>query len=798
MAEHHPLGDIEYLRENLLKSYKLGFPILKELIQNAEDAGSTYFDYGWIDGIPEANHPLLKDPALFVLDNGKFTEENARSIRFILGGSSKPNEENAIGKFGLGLKSVFHLCEAFFYISHEIKNPIKPRFDIFNPWAEKDGDHYHKEWDNFSQDDSKKIQALLKPLLNREEYSSEWFILWIPLRQRTHSTQKSEEDGIPLRYIKHSYDDFFCNISPSFLDEETTKQEFALLLPLLHSLHTVRYWSRSLEQEKFSISIGASDRRYSSLSQQNQLSEPHSFKGNITISSESKIEFNFSAKELILDTPTFNDILSRPNFPSKFKHIKPHIAVVLSHWRTSPEKQSTLTIRNAVFLPIGSPSDLDISGKSSRSYCLTLHGYFLVDFARTGILGWNAEDYTINSQKVEGDDGDSLLKKEWNSALYEKLLAEVIPELKNLPESDITSVCQALNNSNLFKNNKESICSKWQFVYQVDRKSSQWTISPSQEEKRILKIPKIPEPVWEIASNFEDIAREVYLIQDNSPNLILSQRLNSWQDNDIIRILAPPFDYGKVFTDSNAINFFIELLKFPPKELSYQLQKTWRQFLQKVFQETGIPTEAMGDSVRKAIALLDECNWFELKCCDSQLFQDLSREHLDILLIPQKFAPPSKSSPKISGHDAKLLIPHLINYRERNLQESKQLIEQVVEAIPSVEIPKFRQSVNNLKLVPGFNCRSNCDFFYSYIQIEGLQKQGLLFKHSSKGREFSTDIQIALRKQTLVLVEEVIANKLLQEEVKNCDRSACLTLLQQKPELSEIGNREKLLKRLLS
>lgn len=137
MAEHHPLGDIEYLRENLLKSYKLGFPILKELIQNAEDAGSTYFDYGWIDGIPEANHPLLKSPALFVLDNGKFTEENARSIRFILGGSSKPNQENTIGKFGLGLKSVFHLCEAFFYISPEIENAIKPRFDIFNSWAEK-------------------------------------------------------------------------------------------------------------------------------------------------------------------------------------------------------------------------------------------------------------------------------------------------------------------------------------------------------------------------------------------------------------------------------------------------------------------------------------------------------------------------------------------------------------------------------------------------------------------------------------------------------------------------------------
>ena len=70
MAEHHPLGDIEYLNENLLNSYLTGFPILKELIQNAEDAKASCLDYGWIKGISNSKHPLLKCPALFMLDNG--------------------------------------------------------------------------------------------------------------------------------------------------------------------------------------------------------------------------------------------------------------------------------------------------------------------------------------------------------------------------------------------------------------------------------------------------------------------------------------------------------------------------------------------------------------------------------------------------------------------------------------------------------------------------------------------------------------------------------------------------------
>ena len=93
--------------------------ILKELIQNAEDAKSTCFDYGWVSGIKEAGHPLLKTPSIFILDNGNFNYENAKAIQYILGGSSKPKEENSIGKFGLGLKSVFHICEAFFYISNQ-------------------------------------------------------------------------------------------------------------------------------------------------------------------------------------------------------------------------------------------------------------------------------------------------------------------------------------------------------------------------------------------------------------------------------------------------------------------------------------------------------------------------------------------------------------------------------------------------------------------------------------------------------------------------------------------------------
>lgn len=112
MTTGDPVKQIRDLRR-LLDLYREGFPILKELVQNAEDAQASCLDYGGLEGLSQAEHPLLKSPALFFINNGKFDKVDARSL-FYFDVSGKSDQEGTIGKFGLGLKSVFHLCEAFF------------------------------------------------------------------------------------------------------------------------------------------------------------------------------------------------------------------------------------------------------------------------------------------------------------------------------------------------------------------------------------------------------------------------------------------------------------------------------------------------------------------------------------------------------------------------------------------------------------------------------------------------------------------------------------------------------------
>lgn len=100
---------VNLIADNLRDRYKSGFPILKELIQNADDAKAKRLVFGMHPGFGEhASHPLLQGPGLWVFNDGEFKKDDERAIRSF-GLNSKAGESGAIGKFGLGMKSVFHL-----------------------------------------------------------------------------------------------------------------------------------------------------------------------------------------------------------------------------------------------------------------------------------------------------------------------------------------------------------------------------------------------------------------------------------------------------------------------------------------------------------------------------------------------------------------------------------------------------------------------------------------------------------------------------------------------------------------
>jgi hypothetical protein len=85
---HSALDDISRIRQDLRDRYQDGFPILKELLQNADDAGAAEPNgaAGQLvlvlarNGLPGAKHPLLQTAGLAVLKDGAFTASDAISI----------------------------------------------------------------------------------------------------------------------------------------------------------------------------------------------------------------------------------------------------------------------------------------------------------------------------------------------------------------------------------------------------------------------------------------------------------------------------------------------------------------------------------------------------------------------------------------------------------------------------------------------------------------------------------------------------------------------------------------------
>ena len=113
-------ANVNHIR-NLLEQYECesdGFTVWKELIQNANDAEAAVLEIGWCRGLKTACHPLLKDPALFVINSGEFKPDDADKL-LTIGDTSKSADTAKIGRFGLGMKSLFHWCEAFIFIASD-------------------------------------------------------------------------------------------------------------------------------------------------------------------------------------------------------------------------------------------------------------------------------------------------------------------------------------------------------------------------------------------------------------------------------------------------------------------------------------------------------------------------------------------------------------------------------------------------------------------------------------------------------------------------------------------------------
>ncbi|MCB0191471.1 MAG: hypothetical protein KDJ65_05960 [Anaerolineae bacterium] len=820
---------LNIIRQNLTDRYKQGFPIIKELVQNADDSHATDLHMGWINRLPGLQHPLLKGPAIFVLNNGTFDKNDIDALDSI-GLSSKSGSKLAVGKFGLGLKSIFHLCEAFFYLANSDKIPA-PVAHIVNPWADDHGhDKFHDDWDNFFETDQAIITNHLKMLMDTDHY----FYLWIPLRREA---QLGKHHPIRTHYPGDTND-------PKLFFYDDLPTQLATLIPLLRSLKKITGWvsnngTTNSTEPTFIVELtGSTRRRYPAIPDPNKGRHLLLNGSNtVTIASLEKPHIHhYSGIEAWNTEDIFTNLQALEHWPvsgrtdpdtGEYKDHKdkadPHSAVCfIKH--PAPKNNGRLTIKTSVFLPVDKPEFESNVNTGGSNYLLTLHGYFFLDAGRSSIDGLPPNgSSTVPTNEHE-------LRILWNSLIARRgILPLVLPALdqfvreSNLNNIETELLTTALQKSTLFSERayRDHLCGQHQWVCCVSKTGDEscaesWQLLYRDEPVFVLTKP----PESDLIRPFKVFPAMEYikhLARADRPRLSKENHPTPWGPK--LATLMDSVQAKQVFSERGLLTYLVEFLEANAGQLTAAGITALKKLIRRVFQSL-TPAELRKNKslVTRFSSLLPPGSWIALHFGrDDNLRKStsfdlviaaLTRLDLKILLIPDDLAPDDTgSSAGFTPADAKQLLNRLAEPDQDWLADPtfdtvrQELVLKIIDAVhpgQRDEVLSYCQQ-QDLQVFKAHDCSLDREVSVGLAELKQTAQENILFKNAVPPTPYlllAPSLQKALRNSRVLVVSSTLSN-LVSEQIDTCTANACLNTLASRPRLSPPEDRAELLRALL-
>lgn len=816
-----PLQFINLIADNLRDRYQSGFPVLKELVQNTDDSEATELQFGRSPGLSgDERHVLLRGPALFFINNGRFSSSDALGIRSF-GQNSKAADQTSIGKFGLGMKSVFHFCEAFFFLAHDGQRSYA---EVLNPWSGSEPlqSSLHAEWDQFSEADAQAIRDHLAPVTAKAESKSNpehLFILWLPLRRTEHLKL---QDGSQAGAIVSEYpgDD---PTRLAFLEDKDLPVRLAVLMPLLRHLKSISYWKLQDQDEAanpcFKVDLDNGAQRLSLLQRDSEpVDSAVPINGRIRVDNGTPgLLLGFSGLEGYGWSGELKTMHGNELWPSSYVRennghskkakdkARPHGAIFFSRSAGSGQ----LITNWSVFLPLDEVKAVEtVRCEGENDFRLTLHGYFFVDAGRQKVHGLD----TCTDQTPKNDfNSEDSLRRAWNCELLCSIILPLLLPALNafcadecLSDEAKTALSAALRNTAIVRGFHGSITKHHSWLREITSGGIAWVLRSA--ERSMLKLPNPPDRdpsrPWRLFPALASIAERHWLAIADAPNLVKPSVDAQWRENQLLDLLAS-VDAGTLFAESTLLDYLESFLAEAagPYRATLSVKRALIDLVKQGLVGNGEEGLRQNEArVRRIV------NHLESSAC-FRIVNDLPRSLLQGLLSAGTNALPlsARFFPQEAPGDAVLSVADAASFLMKveealagaadsntDLQNAAlKLSEHLIKGVPAQHRSELLRRCFNLQVLGGHDCSRNQRVPISVHEICKAKEAGTLFGNTGGITErarlgLAVDLQKVLPASERVLViNRETASLAFNAEgaIPSCDEHAVLRCLGLKPRI---------------
>jgi hypothetical protein len=536
---------IQTLLSDVYKDAGDGRTLLRELVQNADDAGAERLVFAVLErGWPEAANSLLWGPALVVANDGPFPAKDRDALHRALGGS-KAEETGKVGRFGVGLKSVFHICEALVYVGADGRT-LRP--GALNPWAGTgdggDADPIHPDWDSIDDEDLERLREIANLLLGSFDRG---FLQWVPLRRSQH-LDRAQDRQYGLGQV--------CPAPHQVAAWFGRRASLALLLAQCGHL-------RSIEADRVADPAGLHARTtlarvarpafnrgaWVGRHDDDAPAPDRTFAGRIEEADRgwSVVGIEALGLETVRSLRLADDWPRDPHWRDGRSVWIPrkalaHAAVTVLRPDNDAADRCGARLRWAVFLPLDDDPNPRSSavveavghGSDSAAWDIVMHGYFWPSHDRRSIPGVTDDD---------SGTGDNAVRHHWNRAVRDQLLLPLFPKalanaVADIPEGVARQLLSAIAASRTIATHLHAVTKRDALLPVVTYAGVRWIPSDA-TETLVVSIPKWTRAPEAVRRRFVDesnsASENIAFIDGDAPRI--GGQLASWPAGWLARLL---------------------------------------------------------------------------------------------------------------------------------------------------------------------------------------------------------------------------------------------------------------------